>query len=174
MPEPQIRFVRPNEAEVLAELGRQTYIDHFADLWADVYASPYLTTHFDPATLRTQLAADGPTYYLWLLAEDVPQGFAKLNRRSTLPTDPTTVGLELEKIYFLKTATGRGYGSALMSEIIAQARRWAEPFVWLDVLKTKEAGRRMYERVGFAVVGELPFSTDKLNVGMWMMRKEAG
>lgn len=168
----QIRFVQPHEAETFAELGRQTYVDHFTDLWADVYASPYLTTHFDTAMLRRQLATDGPTRYLWLLSNEVPLGFAKLNRRSPLPTDPTLIGLELEKIYFLKTATGQGHGRALMGEVMAQAWRWAESFVWLDVLKTNGPGRRMYEREGFAVVGEIPFSTDKLDLGMWVMKKE--
>lgn|GEM_PF-6577470 len=122
--------------------------------------------------LHRQLTTDGPTRYLWLLSNGVAQGFTKLNRRCYVPTNPTQVGLELEKIQFLKTATGQGSGSALMTEFIAQATRWAKPFVWLDVLKTNEAGRRMYERGGFVVVGEIPFSTDNHDVGMWVMKKE--
>jgi ribosomal-protein-alanine N-acetyltransferase len=51
-------------------------------------------------------------------------------------------------------ARGGGLGAALMREVIAEARRRHADVVTLEVRRSNEAGRRLYERFGFVQVGE--------------------
>ncbi|WP_232848441.1 GNAT family N-acetyltransferase [Bowmanella yangjiangensis] len=78
-------------------------------------------------------------------------------------------GAELQKIYFLSGTTGRGYGKAMLSEVVEEARRREEPFVWLDVLKSNIQGERFYTRERFKCLGELSFQTDLQDIGIKVM-----
>ena len=53
-------------------------------------------------------------------------------------------------------ARGRGLGAALMEEVLAEARRREVRAVTLEVRRSNEAGRRLYESFGFEQVGERP------------------
>lgn len=55
---------------------------------------------------------------------------------------------------------GQGLGARLIEDIIAEARR-AGASLQLDVLKTNPA-RRLYERLGFVVIGEDGHNVDML------------
>ena len=60
----------------------------------------------------------------------------------------------LERLYVLKEARGSGAGSALLSEVVAEARRCghAQLEIWSD--KRFTDAHRLYERHGARVVGE--------------------
>ncbi len=49
---------------------------------------------------------------------------------------------------------GRGLGAALMREVIAEARGCGADAVTLEVRRSNDAGRRLYERFGFAQIGQ--------------------
>ena len=53
-------------------------------------------------------------------------------------------------------ARGRGLGGALMWEVLDEARDHAVRAVTLEVRRSNEAGRRLYESFGFEQVGERP------------------
>jgi ribosomal protein S18 acetylase RimI-like enzyme len=52
----------------------------------------------------------------------------------------------------------------------AQARR--QPRIWLNVLKNNPAGERFYRRCGFEVIGDIRFATDRMDIGLHVMRRE--
>ncbi|HRQ41530.1 MAG TPA: GNAT family N-acetyltransferase [Chloroflexota bacterium] len=60
--------------------------------------------------------------------------------------------LYLKGIYILPTYQNRGVGTAVLHHLLAQARARRQP-VTLQVFKMNPA-RQLYERLGFAVVGE--------------------
>lgn len=51
---------------------------------------------------------------------------------------------------------GRGLGAALMRQVLDEARRREIQAVTLEVRRSNEAGRRLYESFGFEQVGERP------------------
>ena len=53
-------------------------------------------------------------------------------------------------IEVLPAFQGRGIGTAVIQDILRQAQKQNRP-VMLHVLKTNEAGKRLYERLGFVV-----------------------
>jgi ribosomal protein S18 acetylase RimI-like enzyme len=59
----------------------------------------------------------------------------------------------LAGIYLAPAARGAGLGSAIIGDILDRARELAR-VVQLRVLRTNTAARRLYERLGFRVVGD--------------------
>ncbi len=51
---------------------------------------------------------------------------------------------------------GRGLGSALMHEVLDEAHRRDAEAVTLEVRRSNDAGRRLYESLGFEEVGQRP------------------
>lgn len=91
--------------------------------------------------IRVATANPGVSY---LLADDGQAlvGYAKTiaNRLPSVP--PHERGMVLQKIYFRREATGRGYGAVAREHVIARAHR---PSLRLDVLQSYVAARRFYE-----------------------------
>jgi ribosomal protein S18 acetylase RimI-like enzyme len=69
-----------------------------------------------------------------------------------LEVRPTETGVQLQNIRVAPEYQGRGIGTRLVSEVLRDAHRRGLP-VTLRVLKVNPA-RRLYERLGFVVVGE--------------------
>jgi ribosomal protein S18 acetylase RimI-like enzyme len=149
----RIRSATPSDAALVADLGRRTYLEHFEHLWSPPDLYEWLDGQFGAQVLAADLAAGGAHYDL-LFADDVPMGYAKTRADRAVTSMAHLRGLELQKIYFLRAATNRGFGSLLLAHILERADAAGEPLVWLDVLQSNEGGRRLYERFGFRVVAE--------------------
>ncbi len=148
-----IRAATPADLALVAALGRRTYVEHYASMWQPDALATWLETQFGDAAVAADLAAPDVRYDLGF-AGGAAVGFAKTRRDRPVDGRPDLIGLELQKIYFLASATGHGYGSALLAHVLARADAAGEPRVWLDVLQSNRGGRRLYERFGFRVVGE--------------------
>lgn len=167
----QIRAAQLGDIEVVRNLGYESYLEHFSHLWTPQGIRRFLEADFSEPALRETLAA--PARHLWLLAgepERKPAGFARINWSMPDPVSGIE-GAELQKIYFCKSAAGKGYGGALMQHIVECVRARACTRIWLDVLKTNVNAQRFYEKAGFRAIGELPFKTDMAEIGMIVMAK---
>ncbi len=56
---------------------------------------------------------------------------------------------ELRKMYFLKTARGKGMGRRLLALCLKNAKRSGYTRCYLETLKHMKAARRLYEKAGF-------------------------
>ncbi|SED24130.1 GNAT family N-acetyltransferase [Pseudomonas anguilliseptica] len=157
------------DLEALQRIGCDTYREHFSGIWTRAGMQRFLSDDFSSENLASSLAATNQ--HLWLLAKDGAgntQGFAKLNWNSRMPLH-NAVGAELQKIYLLKSATGKGYGTQLLRAICERAAARQQQRLWLDVLKSNRAAQAFYSRFGFHACGEIPFSTDLFEIGMQVM-----
>lgn len=172
MPQQQplhIHDAKHADLEVLQRIGCDTYREHFSGIWTPAGMQRFLSDDFSSENLTRSLAA--PEQHLWLLAKDGAgntQGFAKLNWNCRMPVG-NKAGVELQKIYLLKSATGKGYGKQLLRAVCERALARQQPLLWLDVLKSNRAAQDFYSRFGFRNCGEIPFSTDLLEIGMHVM-----
>jgi ribosomal protein S18 acetylase RimI-like enzyme len=155
----------------LEAIGKQTYRDHFSEIWSTQGLETYLGSHFSADVLRSQLQSLSIRYYFPLHNGKI-SGIVKIKCNSRIPVSPFDGGFELEKIYLLNTFTGLGLGKMILTEFVKIASECGERFLWLDVLKSNVRARKLYEGVGFFVVGEIPFSTDILKIDMWVMRMD--
>ncbi|PYY98557.1 GNAT family N-acetyltransferase [Pseudomonas sp. TKO14] len=164
-----IREADSRDIQALKAIGCATYREHFASIWSAAGMQQFLDQDFSSAHLQASLAARDR--HLWLLALDPQQqpiGFAKLNWARPVPGSERC-GAELQKIYLLKSQAGQGHGRRLLEEVLQRASAAGESCLWLDVLKSNGGARRFYESAGLRQIGEVPFSTDLEQIGMWGM-----
>ncbi|WP_248749810.1 GNAT family N-acetyltransferase [Pseudomonas sp. MWU15-20650] len=167
-----LRKATHSDLKALHEVGCETYRQHFSMLWSPAAMQDFLDQDFSPSALSQSLEL--PTRHLWLLAAEGSGqviGFAKVNWSTPAPLTGV-VGAELQKIYLLKSASGRGYGRQLLQFIRDEATARGEHLLWLDVLKNNADAQRFYEAFGFQRIGEIPFNTDLAEIGMVVMGLE--
>ena len=164
-----IREATKADLDALREVGCATYREHFSSIWSPAGMQDFLNQDFSPSALGQSL--ESCASHLWLIASDDSGkvvGFSKVNWSTPAPLTGE-VGAELQKIYFLQSEAGRGYGKQLLSFICNQAIERGARLLWLDVLKTNSNARRFYEGFGFEEIGEIPFKTDLAEIGMVVM-----
>ncbi|WP_248767398.1 N-acetyltransferase [Pseudomonas sp. MWU12-2345] len=164
-----IREATIEDLQTLRDIGIETYKEHFSDIWTAAGIQNFLSEDFSVCELQKSIGS--PAKHCWLIAlneEDQAVGFSKVNWSRPIPISDQ-VGAELQKIYFLKSQAGKGYGKQLLQFIHDSAQNHNEGFIWLDVLKTNSNAQRFYEHFGFRALGEIPFSTDMAEIGMLVM-----
>lgn len=168
----RIHQATPADLDALRDVGCTTYREHFAQIWSPGGLQAFLDRDFSHDALRQSLEMSDS--HSWLLASDDNAqvvGLAKVNWSAPAPITGE-VGAELRKIYFLKSAAGRGYGKRFMQFICDQAVERGERSLWLTVLKSNSHARRFYAAFGFKWIGETPFKTDLAEIGMDVMELE--
>ena len=166
-----IRRATKPDADAIAALGVRTYREHFTAIWEPAALEAWLHAQFDVPRVLAEIVSDDVRYDLFLV-DGVPVGYSKLLRDRPTPLAPSPRGCELQKIYFTRETTGRGYGLQLLEHAVDVAREWRQPFVWLGVLKSNEGAKRLYESAGFAVIGETKLPAAVHDRGMWVMRRD--
>jgi ribosomal protein S18 acetylase RimI-like enzyme len=101
--------------------------------WDEVFQRQYFTQQF----LQPPLSI--------VIVDGQPSGSCTIMSR---PADEFLMGIELHP-----RVQRRGIGAAIVREVIARAEARRVPAV-LRVLKVNIGARRLYQRLGFAVVGE--------------------
>ena len=168
-----IRPASPSDAAALQHVGVASYREHFSEIWTAAGIEAFIAADFSDQALSATLAA--PQRHLWLLAcedGDRPVGYAKINWDTADPIAGRQ-GAELQKIYFLKSCVGKGYGRQLWTRIVDCVGERSLSRIWLDVLKSNTSARRFYERNGLKTLGEMPFRTDRAEIGMVVMARES-
>jgi GNAT superfamily N-acetyltransferase len=158
MTDVQIRAARPEDAEALGALGRQTFIDTFVA--EDGFAIPYpaadlsafLDASFATSAMKTKLAEPGAA---WWVAERDGALLAFANAGpNTLPHPEASPGhMELRRLYVGKPAQGLGLGS----ELLARSLRWMEANtdgpLWIGVWSGNLKAQKLYAAHGFEKAG---------------------
>lgn len=149
-----VRFTQlgPADARVLSTVALESYRQHYLDYWYD-RGEWYMQHSFAPERLAVELADPNARYFMvWRHNERA--GFLKINLDKPLPDQPANKGLELERIYLLKAATGHGVGQAAVEYVEKLARGAGRQTLWLKAMDTSEA-LSFYERMGFRHYGTL-------------------
>ncbi|MEM1119770.1 MAG: GNAT family N-acetyltransferase, partial [Bacteroidota bacterium] len=66
---------------------------------------------------------------------------------------------EIQRIYFVKKATGKGLGKAVMRRIEFYAQKLHKKVLWLKVMDSSSA-ITFYEKCGYTAVGETKLDVD--------------
>jgi len=156
MQQPIIRRATPEDAQVLADLGAQTFSDTFAHLYPAHDLVNFLAQAY--SLERTQADLADPAKATWLVEVDgAAVGYA-LAGPSDLPhPDVTAQSGELKRFYLLKTWQGGGLGGRLFVEVMAWLERDGPRDLWIGVWSENFGAQRFYARHGFEKVGEYGF-----------------
>jgi ribosomal protein S18 acetylase RimI-like enzyme len=170
MPNHQVRIAATADVELVVAIGRETYPEHFAQMWSAEGLRGFLDREFDRDSVARELASAQVRY---LLAESagVVSGFAKLRFPKPLSIAPTQLGVELQKLYLRKHAVGQGIGAKLLEECVRQMGELGLELIWLNVLERNAGAARFYARHGFETVATEQFTTDRGSEPMLLMVK---
>ena len=143
-----------NDAEEVAGVFRQSFIDTFAHLYRADDLSAFLATK-TPAQFREEL---GDPAFEFVVAEDAGQlaGYVKLGPPE-LPVETPPDTVELCQLYVLKRWHGSGVAAGLMDRALELVHRKRARHVQLSVYVDNLRARRFYERYGFHAVGRYDF-----------------
>jgi ribosomal protein S18 acetylase RimI-like enzyme len=144
----------PDDAERIAGVFRQSFIDTFAHLYGADDLAAFLATK-TPAQFREEHA--DPSFE-FALAEDDGElaGYVKLGPPE-LPVETPPDTVELCQLYVLKPWHGSGVAAGLMDRALEFVHRKQARHVQLSVYVDNIRARRFYERYGFHAVGRYDF-----------------
>lgn len=148
------REATPDDAELMARIGTQTFTETFGHLYSPENLAAFLENHS-----RENWAAElgNPAYAVRIAEEDgVAAGFAKIGPPS-LPFEAKGPAAELRQLYVLKPWQGAGIAATLMDWAIGEARRRGADEMFLSVFVDNHRARRFYARYGFEQVGTYDF-----------------
>lgn len=148
------REAGPEDAPLLGEIGRQSFIETFGHLYTPENLAAFLENH-DEANWRAELA--DPRYAVRLgFVDGVNAAYLKLGPPS-LPFTPPSASIELRQFYVLKPWQGTGLAAQMMDWTIEEARRRAVAAIFLSVFIDNIRAQRFYARYGFEAVGRYDF-----------------
>ncbi|MEO6567772.1 MAG: N-acetyltransferase, partial [Opitutaceae bacterium] len=118
----------------LKRLTMRTYVEAMWGGWDDAAQEDFFRRNFLPATIRV-IVVDG---------QDV----------GLLHVERETEALFLANLQILPEFQNRGLGSAVVRRVIEEAHAMGLGVVRLQVLKSNQPARRLYERLGFELTQE--------------------
>lgn len=160
-----IRSARPEDAQALADLGRQTFIDTFVAGFGIPYPAQdlerFLAANFSPEATAKKLAEPGAA---WWVAERDGRLLAFANAGpNTLPhPDGRASHAELRRLYVGKDAQGLGLGTKLLALALEWMEAHTDGPLWIGVWSGNLKAQKLYAAHGFAVAGEYQYP-----VGAW-------
>jgi GNAT superfamily N-acetyltransferase len=151
-----IRHATSADNILLADLGRQTFYETFADDNTPENMAAYLAASFGPDKQAAELADPASTF---LIAEEdgLAIGYARLKVGQPAACVTGTHPIEIVDFYARKDRLGQGVGVRLMQACLDEAVKQARDTIWLDVWEQNSRARAFYRKWGFVEVGKQLF-----------------
>lgn len=151
-----IRRATSEDAPVLADLGRATFIEAFGHLYNPDDLHAFIEdSHSIAAYAR---ALQNPDYALWLAERDgVAVGYAQAGPCGLPHADVQPGDGELKRLYLLRSAQNGGVGVALLQVALDWLERDGPRPLWISVWSENFGAQRFYGRHGFEHAGEYAF-----------------
>ena len=144
----EIKKIGLSEIEQLQVIGRQTFLETFAEVNTEENMNKYLAESFAVDKLTAELTTPDSEFYFASLDNRVI-GYLKVNsgQAQTELKDPN--GLELERIYVLKEFHGKRVGQILYNTAFDIAKQIDADYLWLGVWEENQRALRFYRKNGF-------------------------
>ncbi|MFS4457089.1 GNAT family N-acetyltransferase [Maribacter sp. 2304DJ31-5] len=77
---------------------------------------------------------------------------------------------ELQKMYFLEAARGRGLGTQMMNVCLERAREFGFDQCYLETMPYMEAAQKLYQKSGFTYIDAPMGNTGHYSCPVWMIK----
>ena len=161
----------PADLYTLQDIAINAYGDHYLYLWNDG-GMWYIEKSFSEDALKKELEDPHAAFFLIYMAEELV-GFLKLNIDKAFEGGSAEESLELERIYLLKSASGKGVGSQAVAFAVDFATQRQKRVVWLKAMDSSQSVE-FYQKNGFEKCGSyrLDFEAMKPEYrGMYVMQR---
>jgi ribosomal protein S18 acetylase RimI-like enzyme len=150
-------MARPQDADLLAELGRVSFYEAFSEQTAPQDMETHLQKAFDVDQIRGQLDHDRSLFII-IEADSLAAGYAYLHPED--PPDCVTAPdpIQLIRFYLRKDYYGRNVGNSLMGVCLNTARAKGFQSVWLSTWELNHRANAFYKKWEFETVGQAKFT----------------
>lgn len=154
----EITIVRctPENIDTVVRIGRCSYKQHYLHIWKDK-GGFYMEKNFSRKAVENDLQNPDFGYFL-VCFEKQPIGILKIVKDHTLVGYRAAEALEIEKIYIVREAAGKGVGDGVMDFVKDYARKLGKKVIWLNVMDTSPA-LAFYKKSGFRPVFRYTMNT---------------
>src|SRR5574338_1203992 len=151
-----IREATRNDAELIADMSRQTFYDTFAPDNRKEDMDQFLDEVFTKKELMKEV---GAKYNIFLLAyvDEQPAGYVRMREFNNPPLLEDLPAMEIARIYVVKSFIGTGIGAALMQRCIDISNDLQKELIWLGVWEKNYRAITFYTRWGFEKFDETEF-----------------
>lgn len=161
-----LRAGRPDDAEALAALGRETFVSTFVDGFQIPYPADdlaaYLAGAFDVDKTRDALL--DPRQAWWVVERDGELLAFANTGPNTLPHPKARAShAELRRLYVAKRVQGTGLGTRLLEQALPWMSAHTDGPLWIGVWSGNFKAQKLYAAYGFTKRGEY-----KYPVGRWL------
>lgn len=170
--EPNYKICSEDDIPQILEVYKQSYKEHYLYLWTD-NGENYINSNFTKEKITSEMNVPHSQFYL-IYDQKLAIGILKINNNKSADGKNDTDALEIERLYFLKEAAGKGLGKATLKMVLQLAANENKKTIWLKAMKCSDA-LKFYEKQNFTVTAEMdltfPFIKDEFK-GMVVMEKE--
>ncbi|HEV7780935.1 MAG TPA: GNAT family N-acetyltransferase [Chitinophagaceae bacterium] len=165
-----IRIAAPSDAELIAEMSRQTFYDTFAAHNTKENMDLFMNASFTTEILIKEVGATGN---IFLLAYDDNElvGYARMRENNNPPQLGDLPSIEIARIYSATSSIGKGVGRLLMQHCIDMAKERNKKVVWLGVWEKNQRAIDFYIKWGFEKFGDHLFILGHDRQRDWLMKK---
>ena len=165
-----IRFAGEDDAELIADISRQTFYETFSEQNSKENMDMHMAQYYATEKIAEELADPLCTF---LLAYDGDRlaGYAKMNEHVKEESQNLENPIEIERIYSIKEMIGKAVGKKLMEECLDIAREKNKKEIWLGVWEYNYRAIEFYTRRGFEKFGEHNFPVGLDPQTDWLMKK---
>lgn len=171
MPTVSVRYATAAEAELIAEMSRQTFYETFAEQNTRENMEQFMQEQFSVEKLVAEVSAPGNVFLL-AFENEWPVGYARMLEGRSMPEFGREPAMEIARIYAIRSAIGKGVGQALMQKCIEIASERKKKVIWLGVWEHNHRAIDFYRKWGFVKFGTHLFRLGNDIQTDWLMKKE--
>lgn len=144
----EIKKIGLTDIEQLQIIGRQTFLETFADGNTEENMQKYLEEGFTVNKLTSELTNPNSEFYFALFDNKVI-GYLKINFGQAQTELKDQKALEIERIYVLKEFHGKKVGQILYDAAFDIAKQASANYLWLGVWEENSRAINFYKKNGF-------------------------
>jgi diamine N-acetyltransferase len=164
-----IRPFQNADFETLRTIARDTFVATYAAHNEPERFQKYVDASFSTEQMQREVAHVASHFFL-IFEQTKCLGYLKLNEVSAQTDVYDPQSLEIERIYVVENAKGKGIGKSLIQKAIEVAIAKNLKYVWLGVWEKNPAAIAFYERMGFQKFAEHIFQIEDDAQTDWLMR----
>jgi len=165
-----IQNVTNREAEIIADLSRQTFYETFAAFNSKNDMDKFMNEQFTKEQL-IQEVQDSANIFFVALDENKPVGYLFLRESSNPEGLENLNSIEIARIYSVNASIGTGVGKLLMEKCLVTAKKNNKKIIWLGVWEKNTRAINFYKKWGFEKFGEHSFLLGDDVQKDWLMKK---
>jgi putative acetyltransferase len=155
-----IREIQQNDNLQIAAVIRQVFIDDNYPKTGTAFADPQLDFMFE-------------TYHntksIYFVVEDNGKIVGGAGVSALQNTSENVC--ELQKMYFLQEARGKGFGLLILEKCLHKAMALGYEICYLETLPEMKIAQRLYQKLGFEYLCEPLGTTGHTNCPIWMIKQ---